>query len=217
MAKTSRTRRRDRQATERRIFEAAAAEFSDRGYSGATLARIAGRAASSKALVVRYFGSKQELYRSVLNTKYADLSSRETVRATSSAGSVRKLLEDILADLFAFNAENPEFSRLVAWENLNGAKHLDPDRAREAREPGWSRLRRVIEAAQRAGEIRPDLDVERFVYALQALTVVYFSNRYTMKILTGIPFDDPDTMEGFVAFYADLLARGIGTQEGKDG
>ncbi len=210
---TLRAGKRDRERTQRRIFEAAAREFSERGYSGATLARIAHRAGCSKALVVRYFGSKQELYRSVLNTRYAELSRRETVHAVPINGTVRELLQEILSDLFAFNSEHPSFSRLVAWENLNGARHLDPETARAAREPGWTKLRKVIEAAQRQGTIRRDLDVDRFVYALQALTVVYFSNRHTMKVLTGIPFDEPGTMEEFIAFYADLLAGGIATAQ----
>jgi hypothetical protein len=63
--------------------------------------------------------------------------------------------------------------------------------------------------------VRGDVDVGRIVYVLQALTVVYFSNRHTMKILTGIPFESPETMSSFVSFYSQLLARGIATDEGK--
>jgi len=40
------------------------------------------------------------------------------------------------------------------------------------------------------------------------VTAVYFSNRHTMRILTGFSFESPKTMEEFVDFYAELLARG---------
>lgn len=207
-------RTRNKEETKRRIFEAAAGEFSDRGYSGATLDRIAARAHCSKALVVRYFGSKQQLYRSVLNAKYAELSQRETIHSLAVAGSVVDLLREILSDLFAFNRENPTFSRLVSWENLNGAEHLDPAAAQAARGPGWAKLRAILEAARESGAVRADVDIDRLVYVLQALTVVYFSNRHTMKILTGIPFESSQTMDEFVEFYARLLARGIASDEG---
>lgn len=206
---------RNKEETQRRISEAAAAEFSHLGYSGATLDRIAERAECSKALVIRYFGTKQDLYRTVLNTKYAELSQRETFHALSEAETVVELLRGILSDLFAFNREHPAFARLVSWENLNGAEHLDPATAKAARGPGWARLRSILEDAQEKGMVRGDVDVERIVYVLQALTVVYFSNRHTMKILTGIPFESHETMSSFVSFYSQLLARGIATDEGK--
>jgi AcrR family transcriptional regulator len=209
------TQTRNKEETQRRISEAAAAEFSHLGYSGATLDRIAERAGCSKALVIRYFGTKQDLYRTVLNTKYAELSQRETFHALSEAETVAELLRGILADLFAFNREHPAFARLMSWENLNGAEHLDPATALAARGPGWARLRSILEDAQEKGMVRGDVDVERIVYVLQALTVVYFSNRHTMKILTGIPFESPETMSSFVSFYSQLLARGIATDEGK--
>jgi AcrR family transcriptional regulator len=209
------TQTRNKEETQRRISEAAAAEFSQLGFSGATLDRIAERAGCSKALVIRYFGTKQDLYRTVLNTKYAELSQRETIHALSEAETVAELLQGILADLFAFNREHPAFARLVAWENLNGAEHLDPATAQAARGPGWARLRSILADAQEKGMVHGDVDVERIVYVLQALTVVYFSNRHTMKILTGIPFESPETMSSFVGFYSQLLARGIATDEGK--
>lgn len=211
---TWRARTRNKEETQRRIFDAAAAAFADLGYSGATLDCIAKSAGCSKALVIRYFGTKQDLYRTVLNSRYAELSQREAVHVVSEADSVVDLLRGILTDLFAFNREHPSFARLVSWENLNGAEHLDPSAARAARGPGWTRLRHLLEEAKRKGMVRDDVDVARLVYALQAITVVYFSNRHTMKILTGFSFESPQTMRAFVDFYADVLARGIATSQG---
>jgi len=201
--------RRNKNETLQRIFEAAAAEFAPLGFAGATLDRIAEQAGCSKALVIRYYGAKQDLYRTVLNSKYAELSQREGFHALSEADTLVDLLRGILSDLFAFNREHPTFARLVAWENLNGAEHLDPEAARAARGPGWARLRRILEDAKRKGMVREDVDVARLVYVLQALTVVYFSNRHTMGILTGFAFESPETMTDFVEFYAELLAQGI--------
>ena len=208
-------RTRNKEETRRRIFDAAASAFAELGYSGATLDRIAEDAGCSKALVIRYFGTKQDLYRTVLNSRYAELSQREAFHALAEADTVVDLLRGILSDLFAFNREHPSFARLVSWENLNGAEHLDPATARAARGPGWAKLRSILEDAKARGMVREDVDVARLVYALQAITVVYFSNRHTMRILTGFSFESPKTMKEFVDFYAELLAQGIATDGGK--
>lgn len=207
-------RTRNKEETRRRIFEAAASAFAELGYNGATLDRIALDAGCSKALVIRYFGTKRDLYRTVVNSTYAELSQRETIHGLAEADTVVDLLRGILSDLFTFNREHPSFARLIAWENLNGAVHLDPDTARAARGPGWARLRAILEDAKKKGMVRKDVDVARLVYALQAITVVYFSNRHTMKILTGFSFESPSTMNGFVDFYAKLLAQGIADDGG---
>jgi len=209
-------RRRDKEATRERIFRAASEEFAQFGFSGTSLARIARRAGCSKAIIHRYFGKKEDLYRSALNANYAELSRRETVHITSQTPSVQEMLEGILGDLFAFNREHPSFARLVAWENLAGARYLKAREARAAREPGLRKLRSLLEEAVGRGLVRADLDLDRLVYMLQAITVVYFSNRHTMRKLTGIPFGSRTTMREFIAFYASILANGITSTRGEE-
>lgn len=165
---------------------------------------------------MRYFGSKRELYRSVLNSRYADLSQLETIRDICPDTALEEMLRCILHDLFSFNASHPEFSRLLSWENLQGATHLDPDAARSARLPGWKRLMTILASAQDAGKMRRDVDLNWMVYVLQALTIVYFSNRHTMEILTGIPFGTPEDIDRSVELYADLLARGLTSPDRKE-
>jgi AcrR family transcriptional regulator len=50
------------QATRERILEAARATFAAHGYEGATLRAIAMMADANVALVIRYFGSKEDLF-----------------------------------------------------------------------------------------------------------------------------------------------------------
>ena len=58
--------KRDREATERRILEAARDLFGEHGYDGVTVRMIAARAEANVALVNRYFGSKAALFGEVL-------------------------------------------------------------------------------------------------------------------------------------------------------
>ncbi|MEV4002978.1 TetR family transcriptional regulator [Actinomadura sp. NPDC049753] len=62
----ARRRKRDREATRRRILDAARDLFGEHGYDGVTVRMIAGRAEANTALVHRYFGSKAALFGEVL-------------------------------------------------------------------------------------------------------------------------------------------------------
>lgn len=61
-----RGRPRGRSDTRQRIVQAAAAEFADRGYDGATMRGIAGRAGVDAALLHHYFGTKADLFGEVI-------------------------------------------------------------------------------------------------------------------------------------------------------
>jgi AcrR family transcriptional regulator len=56
------TRAARRAATAQRILEAARAEFGERGFEGATIRRIAGRANVDPSLVMQHYGSKAALF-----------------------------------------------------------------------------------------------------------------------------------------------------------
>jgi hypothetical protein len=56
-----RARRRDPEASRAAILEAAREVFSERGYTRATIREIAGRAGFTHGLVLRHFGSKEQL------------------------------------------------------------------------------------------------------------------------------------------------------------
>ncbi len=59
--------RRDRPASERAILDAARACFAELGYSKATIRKIASQAGVDPSLVIQYFGSKADLFSSVMD------------------------------------------------------------------------------------------------------------------------------------------------------
>ena len=65
--------RSDGKATREAILEAAEAEFAACGYDAASTRRICARAGVNVALVNRYFGSKENLYRVVAKRLFGDL------------------------------------------------------------------------------------------------------------------------------------------------
>ena len=73
-----------------RLFEAAADEFSDKGFDGASLNRIIERAGMSKGSLYYYFEDKNDLYASVVE--------KATVRLVSLIGGFR--IEELTAETF---------------------------------------------------------------------------------------------------------------------
>jgi AcrR family transcriptional regulator len=89
--KPRKPRRSDR--TRAAIFEAARALFAERGYDGATIRDIAGHAAIDPSMVMRYFGSKDELFAATttFDLRLPDLSA--VARDEIGAALVRHFLE----------------------------------------------------------------------------------------------------------------------------
>ena len=83
----STTRSRARQ-TRDRLIEAAATVFAEHGYRGATMREIADRAGANLAAAHYHFGSKLDLYRSVVSVHFERLEAR----LADSGGAVETLL-----------------------------------------------------------------------------------------------------------------------------
>src|SRR5437868_14127476 len=81
--------KRDREATRRRILDAARDLFGEHGYTGVTVRMIAAAAEANVALVNRYFGSKASLFGEVL----AGESALRGVIAGDPDGLARRLAE----------------------------------------------------------------------------------------------------------------------------
>ena len=71
--KANRRERADGQETREAILEAAAKEFSKKGFDLASVREICKRAKVNSALANRYFGSKEGLYRTVARRLFGDL------------------------------------------------------------------------------------------------------------------------------------------------
>ena len=72
-AKKKRKARQDGAATREAILAAAAEEFADKGFALASARAICRRAGANSALLSRYFGSKEALYRLVAKRLFGDL------------------------------------------------------------------------------------------------------------------------------------------------
>jgi TetR/AcrR family transcriptional regulator len=112
-----------RQARVARILEAAEQVFAASGFEGTTTADIAAQAGLPKANVHYYFGTKEKIYRAVLDN-ILDLWLDEADHWITPERTPRAALTGYIRAKIASAREKPEASRIYANELLRGAPHI---------------------------------------------------------------------------------------------
>jgi AcrR family transcriptional regulator len=143
-----------------RIVAAAREEFARRGFAGARVQRIAGKAGVNKQLLFYYYHSKRGLFQAVLAEAAAQL---EAALATLAFPSGRPLdrLRLALEAQFDFLARHPDLVTLLAQA---GRADLAPFA------PAIKRLVVLFAEGQGLGQVRDDVDPH--LTAAQALVLM---------------------------------------------
>jgi AcrR family transcriptional regulator len=159
-------------ATRERILAAAKEEFTEYGFAGARLNRIASTARASKERLYSYFASKEQLFEAVVAQWIEDAPYRVTLTAEDVPGYVEALFDNFVAD--------PRGARLQRWIELEAPSGLADDHV----------LRRLFRAkltevrrGQRAGLIDPSWDA---VDLLALLTEVVQSMAAGASVISSI-------------------------------
>lgn len=148
------------QQTRRRLLEAAEQVFAALGYHEASIVKITEHASVALGTFYLYFDSKQAIFDELV----LDLNSR--VRHSMSeamAGAADRIEAERLGfeGFFRFTAEHPALYRVV-----REAEFVSPETLRLHYERIVEGYQQGLAAAQRDGEIAPELDTEVVAWAL---------------------------------------------------
>jgi len=172
--------RRDPLAARARLLQAAVDEFSAHGYSGARTERIAQQAGTNIRMLYHYFGGKDDLYVVVLETVLADLRHDELQLDTTALPPMEGLLRifDFVAGHFA---AHPQLRKLLAFENLNEARHLArSDRIPEMATPVLNLIRKLLARGAATGEVRQGVDALQLYVAMVSLSYYGRAHAFTL-------------------------------------
>jgi AcrR family transcriptional regulator len=175
------------------LLEAAIREFAEKGYEGATTAGIARRARSNQPLVHHHFGSKEELFRTVLDVLFDDL--REALLPDGAVGAPATMIRRFVL----FTAKRPELARIWMIESARRGQHADYVLEKHIG-PMTALLAPLVRAAARDGEL-PDVDPMMLLYALQGLASYPFLVPEQVRKISGC---DPGAA-AFAERYADTV------------
>ncbi len=181
-----------------RILAAALREFSERGFAGARVDRIARRARINKRMLYSYFGAKSDLYRQVMRRRFA-------LRAAQLDRAPYSTPEDSTEFWFRFGCGDRVWVRLLEWEAL------DPKAsrmiARSQRERSYDRAVGQFVAFQRRRQLPADLNPRFLLLSNMALTTFPLAFPQLTKLVTGVSPRDKRFQARWIAFMRSFMAR----------
>ena len=104
-------------------------------------------------MVCHYFGSKNGIYLAALVEVFIRLVKVE-IQAIDETARPDEKLKHLLAANFKFRDANPEFVRLLLWENLAQGRHVGRRPELVNKNPFLDRFRAIIKEGVAAGMFR---------------------------------------------------------------
>jgi AcrR family transcriptional regulator len=190
--KTPRTARGER--TLRKILDAAAVEFGERGFHEAGITHITQRAGVALGTFYTYFDSKEAVFRALVRY-FSDQVREGAGRALSGAPDQLTAEHRGLEWFLGFARDHKEIYRII-----DQAEFVDPDVFRYHYESTVDRIRKRLEAAAERGEVRSDVG-EIHAWAIAGMNVF-------LGLRFGVWSEEADTVE-VAAVANNLLRKGL--------
>jgi AcrR family transcriptional regulator len=132
-------------------------------------------------MIYHYFGNKDEIYLAVLEEVLAALRHDELQHDTEVEDPVQGLL-DVFDQIDRHFATHPRLRQILAFENLNQARHLmRSERIREMAWPVLQRVRRLLAQGVKAGVVRSGIEPLHLYVAMASLAYYGRSHAYTLS------------------------------------
>jgi AcrR family transcriptional regulator len=193
------------QANRARILAAATAAFAALGYGGASMDAIAARTQTTRALINYYFGSKEQLYRAVLERVYAEIREAEAGLELDHLPPV-DAMRRIIEFTYDYYVEHEYFVRIVVAENqARGRYMMRSPSLRSLNRPIVERLGAVIAGGQAAGVFRRDVDTVDVHMAIAALGMFNVTNQFTFGALFQRDMGAEGDVIGRRGIVADII------------
>ncbi|TYC58728.1 TetR family transcriptional regulator [Rhodobacterales bacterium] len=188
------------------ILEAALGEFSRKGFSGATVERIAAEAGMSKSNLLYYFASKEAIYNATL--AYILEVWLAPLKTLNPAGEPAQELAAYIRQKIEMSAQFPEASRLFANEVMQGAPQILPILQSDLKRLVDEKCR-VIEDWISAGKMRR-VDPVHLIFTIWATTQHYADFSVQIRALTGTDLGDEEFLRQTEFSVTSLILNGIG-------
>ncbi|MCD5977894.1 TetR family transcriptional regulator [Pseudomonas quasicaspiana] len=195
--------------TRARILKAAIKVFTRDGYSGGRIEQISSEAESNDRMLYYYFGSKEKLFVRVLEHTYEQFNHAESLLKLDPS-TPEQTLRELVAFVWGYYVEHPEFVAILTNENLHKGKHAkQSSELRRLSGEAVDVLRPIIEAGQQQGVFRKDLDIKHVYLMIASLCYFYNSNQHTLTSFLGHDLAQPSEQADWLRFISDLVVRGV--------
>lgn len=194
------------------IFRAAVEEFSESGYTGASMNHLVKRAGISKGSLFHYFGSKGELFDALVDLAFGQVKELlKGVRDGSRGRPPAERLEALLEAGFAFIEQHPRLARIYFRLLQSGDAPFGRARLEQLGRRSRRFLQELVEEAQASGEADPALDAERTAWLLDAMFERLLGAWHSEHLARGTALHHADAEErrAWIAAFRRLVERGL--------
>ena len=195
-----------------RIAAAAESLFAARGYDGTAIRDIAKTAGVNGAMIHYYFGSKEGLYRAILEAAASKVRAL-LVDTSSRADSTSDRLASFVDAYAEYILNHPNLARILYREMLTGGKHI-MQVAQKYAVTNYTLLRNTIAEGVQGGELRP-IDVELAPISLMGMVVIFQFLRPFISVALGKTEYDKRFVDRIAAHTIDLLLNGVASDGGR--
>jgi AcrR family transcriptional regulator len=159
--------------TRQHILQAALRHFAERGYAATSVQQIVKDAKVSKPALYYYFKDKAGLFEALVDHAH-DERYRLMQEGIRRGRTVAEKLEEIVALLFEFSADNQELLRLAFATAFTRSEALPcPRRCREKGVRNFELIKKLLHEGQTSGELRREFDLEELAMGIFAQLNTY--------------------------------------------
>jgi TetR/AcrR family transcriptional regulator, fatty acid metabolism regulator protein len=149
----------------RTIMEVASEVFGKKGYGGATISEIAGKAGIAEASIYQYFKSKEQLLLSVLGTWFIELADELDSVFSGALNPHEQLLHLLRRWALDFHIREWE-TRVLILELYRKPKFYASQEYQNTRR-FWKLVRSIVEAGRQSGHFRKDFEISYYLHLVQ--------------------------------------------------
>jgi TetR/AcrR family transcriptional regulator len=198
------TRDKQKHQTQQRILSAAIEGFSEYGFDGCSLAEVAKRSNSKKALIQYHFGTKEELWKQAIGQLWREMRSilpHYLSQTPSDVGATQ--LRFVFRQIIRFARDNPGWLGIMFREAATPGPRLDWF-INTYLEQDFREGTEFIQHAQQAGLLPPGSALHLLHIISGALTYVLVVAPLTERA-TGINISSDESLDTLVDLLSQLL------------
>jgi len=193
------------QTTRENLLRAAIQVFSQYGYQGASVDKIAKAASSVDRMIYYYFGSKEGLFTAVIEEIYRQMNEAESRLQLDVADPVHAL-EEVIDFVLNYYRTHPEFITLLNTENLLQGRHISKaPHAAAYSSPAIGVIENIISNGQKNRLFKPDLNPLQVYLLIVSTGYFLMSNRFTLSAFLGFRVDSDQNSKQWKQFVTEVV------------
>jgi AcrR family transcriptional regulator len=187
------------------ILRAAILEFSEQGFGGARIEQISKRANTSDRMLYYHFESKDALFQAALEKVHGDMILEES-KIELSQVDPREAMKRLIAFLWRYFQENPQFISMINIENMHAARHAKGSQLMKSyARPALELVKDVLERGVAARHFRRDVTVFELHVTIVSLCYYYLSNAATMSDFHGYDMLRPEARDAWLTHITRVV------------